>query len=563
MSKLLSNTKDCLALFGVLVICLLCGFYLFNSGEKIANGDSSDVTECSDECMEEFFDSYAEMTASGEQDNMLIVVSSNRPNDYEASGIVEGPNHTYYLMYNDLEKRDNAYEQFANDDTVSVEKNNKMELLNYMSWGIEQMGIDDGIIARGDAGENVKVAVIDTGLDMNRFLEYFPSKTVSVYDVVSNSESPSEMSDAIGHGTHIAGTIAEGTADCTSLMIFKAERDGKVTVSDVNTAIYKAIDAGVDVINLSLGSNDYSESQKRAIDIASANDIVVVAAAGNENNSVIMYPAGYDNTISVAALDRNLERAVWSAEDNTGSNYNAMIDYAAPGTRIRSINGFASGTSVAAPHVTAAVALLKSYNNDLGLDEVNMLLRKHVVDLGEDGRDDYYGYGMIDLNDVEFCENAYCDEYGVFAVDVSIDDLTGGVAEIAVLDDGIMVTADEACMVVISNDSGETYNVVPTMTVIGGGDKHKFEFEITKEVEVLVVLKGDGDMDGVITPRDLNLLSRSLLSTTANGRYRALTELEKIVFDFDIDGNVTPADLNTLNRALISPTLRPYKAIEW
>lgn len=563
MSKFLSSTKGRLILFGVLTMCLLCGLWLFNNEKKIDNDDLDGATGYSDEFMEDYFDSYAEMAASGEQENILIVISASRPNYYGASKVVEGPNHAYYLMYDSAEERDDAYERFVEDDTVSVEKNTKMELLNYMSWGIERMGIDDGIVARGNGGENVKVAIIDTGLDVDLFQQYYPSRELSVYNVDADSDELTEMEDTVGHGTHIAGTIAEGTTEQTSIIAIKADKGKELFVASVNAAIYKAIEMGVDVINMSFGGSGYSTSLKLALDAANEAGIVTVAAAGNDNSTEIFYPAGYDNTISVAALDTDLERAVWNEEEGSGSNYNEMVDYAAPGTLIRSINGVASGTSVAAPHVSAAVALLKSYNKDLDLNEMNTLLRKHVVDLGEEGRDDYYGYGMIDLNDTEFCGNAYCDEYGVFAVDVSIEDLTGGVAGIAVLDDGIMITADKACMVIISDDGGETYTAVPAMAVVGEENKYKFEFEAVEEAEVMVVLKGDGDMDGAITPVDLNRLNRSLISPTLGVRYRALTDLERVIFDCDMDEIVTPADLNTLNRALISPTSRLYKEIMW
>ena len=543
---------------GVTVI-IVCGLWWLI---KSRDAGVADVEELADEQLEQYFAEYAEMAASGEQENILIVVSENYPNDYSASQIVEGPNHTYYLMYGSAKERDVAYARFAEDDTVSVEKNAKMELLSFMSWGIERMGIDDGIVARGDGGEDVRVAIIDTGLDVGLFQQYFPSRELSVYNVDADSGDFAEMEDTVGHGTHIAGTIAEGTTEQTGIVAIKADKGKELFVASVNAAIYKAIEMDVDVINMSFGGSGYSTSLKLALDAANEAGIVTVAAAGNDNSAEMFYPAGYDNTISVAALDLNLERAVWDEEEGAGSNYNAMVDYAAPGTIIRSINGYASGTSVAAPHVSAVVALLKSYNKDLGLIEMNTLLKKHVIDLGEEGRDDYYGYGMIDLNDAEFCGDAYCDEYGVFAVDVSIDDLTGGVANIAVLDDGILMIADEVCMVIITNDDGETYSVVPALVVNWDENKYKFEFEMNDEVEIKVAVKGDGDLDGEVTSGDSNLINRSLISASLMPS-RSLTALERVLLDIDGDGEITSGDSNLINRSLISKELRPYLAIEW
>ena len=561
MKKVLKTKKQLLVGFGVLV-GLLGGVWFVVHNEPAIDDALIDIVGLSDEEMEEYFDSYAEMTADGEQENILIVVSDVHPESYGAKEVVKGPNHTYYLMYDTAEKRDVAYEHFAEDDTVSAEKNIKMELLNYMSWGIERMGINDGMVARGDGGEDVKVAIIDTGLDVSLFQQYYPSRGLSVYNVDTDSDEFAGMEDTVGHGTHIAGTIAEGTTEQTSMMAIKADKDKELFVANVNVAIYKAMEAGADVINMSFGGSGYSRSLKLALDAANEVGIVTVAAAGNDNSAELFYPAGFDNTISVAALDWNLERAVWDEEENSGSNYNAMVDYAAPGTVIRSINGLASGTSVAAPHVSAVVALLKSYNKDLGLNEVNELLRKHVLDLGDEGRDDYYGYGMIDLNDAEFCGDAYCDEYGVFAMDASIEDLTRGGAKIAVLDDGLLITADKACMVIISNDGGESYNVVPAAMVSSEENMFKFEFEIDDEVEAKVVLKGDVDMGGSVNARDSAKIDYYLLSVD-NPNHRELSTLELLIADLNNSGTVTARDESLLNYALSSQNNPNYRPLEW
>ena len=81
--------------------------------------------------------------------------------------------------------------------------------------------------------------------------------------------------------------------------------------------------------------------------------------------------------------------------------------------------------------------------------------------------------------------------------------------------------------------------------------------------EVKVVLKGDGDMDGVVSSSDANLVNRSLISPTLGKRYRALTDLERVLFDLDGDDVISSGDVNIINKSLISPTLKPYKAIQW
>ncbi len=556
---------------GILVLCALSGaWWLMCRDEKVAGDDLINVAELSDEFMEEYYDAYTEMMANGKHDNVLIVISHGEPDGHGAKEIVEGPNHTYYLMYDTSEMKELAYEALAKDNVVSVEKNEKMELASFNSWGIETMGIDKGLQMMGGNGNDVRVAIIDTGLDVGRFQESYPSKELTVYDVESDSYSLEAMKDTVGHGTHIAGTIAEGTSEQTSIMAIRTVRDKEdVYVSDVNTAIYKAIDSDADVINLSLGGSSYSTSQKLALDAASAENIIVVAAAGNANSSDIMYPAGYDNTISVAALDQRLERAVWDESESLGSNFNAMIDYAAPGTNIRSINGIASGTSVATPHVVMAVALLKNYNKDLNLSEVNALLRNHVVDLGEEGKDDYYGYGMIDLNDAEFCNNSYCDEYGVFATDAisavpsfEIDNRTNGVAEVMAFEDGIKVTAKEACTVIVSSNDGETFSKAVAMAVEGEENTYKFTFDVVDSTKATVVLKGDLDMRGTVNARDSAKVKYYLLSSE-NISFSDLSALELLIADINNNGSVTARDAALIDYSLLSDNNPNYKALDW
>ena len=550
--------------FGVLMMCLVGFCWLFfGRNESRSEVGLINISELSNEFMDNYFDEYAEMTEGGEQENVLIVVSLDSLDDGVAEKVVEGPNHTYYLMYDSTKERDEAYKKFMKNENVSVEKNQKMRIVSYNSWGIETMGIDQGLAVGERQNADVKVAIIDTGLNVGLFRNYFPDKGLSVYDVITDTDSEEGVMDTNGHGTFVAGVVAEGTTSRTSIMAIKANRtEEELYVADVNTAIYKAIDAGADIINMSFGSNEYSSSLKLALDAANAQNIVAVAASGNDNNSSLFYPASYDNTISVAALDQNLERAVWDAEKGLGSTYNATVDYAAPGTMIRGINAMASGTSVAAPHVSMVVALLKSFNRDLGLNEVNTLLRRHVVDLGEEGKDDYYGYGMIDLKNVKFCDGSFCDRYGVFAIEIPMQDLTSGIAEIEVVDDGIIITAEKACMVIISNDGGETYTGIPAVAVDRSGDSYKFEFAANELAEVIVALKGDGDLDGEISTADSNLVNRSLISTNLPSS-RVLTAMEKALLDIDGDGEISSSDSNLINRSLISSSLLPYKALMW
>lgn len=553
---MLKNINKCVAISLLLVLVLGVGLYLC-SGRST---DVFDVERFEGERMVQFFDEYEDLSQSGESENMLIVVSNKRPEEYGAVDIVEGPNRTYFLMYDSMRARDEAYEQFKLDETVTVDKNIEMQLVSYNSWGVERMGLDNAIETLGDGGEAVKVAVIDTGLDVELFRTNYPDRGLQAFDVESGSDAIEDMVDHNGHGTHVTGIIVDGTPSSVSIMAMRTSKGEKdvVYASDATTLIYRAINEGAKVINISLGAYEQVESQRVALDYARSLGVVTVAAAGNDGKTDILYPAGYDNTLSVSAVNPDLSLASFS-------NYGDKIDFAAPGVSIRSINGIQNGTSMATPHVAAAAAVLKSFNPDLSFDDTKDLLVQHVQDLGSTGWDQQFGYGFIDFNDAEFCSGSYCDKFGVFAMDeiaIQVEDRTAGVATIEDEKDGIKVTAEQACAVMVSYDDGETYERVSAMAVEGEDDAYKFEFEMFDQMQVLVALKGDVNMNGVVNARDSAAVSYYLLSDS-NLNHRDLTMLEKLMADVNDSGTITARDISLINYAILSNNNERYRGFEW
>ena len=386
------------------------GLSLLN--QETSKDDLLNFADLPTEFVEKYFDGYSEMAKKGEQENILTVVSTDMPNIYGAIDVVEAPNHTYLLMYDSEEARENAYLELVEDKLVSVEKNVTLKAMDFNSWGIERMGLDVALEAVGQGGETVKVAIIDTGLDVATYKMNYPHRNVSGYNIESSSSSLGDMIDKDGHGTHVTGTVTEGTPDNVEMLVIRASRGSakEFYSTDVLEAVYYAIEAGADVINMSLGTYSQIDSLELALrGAAQNNNTVSVAAAGNDGTNDVSYPAGYDCVLSVAAVGRSLNHASYS-------NYGSTVDFVAPGTSVGSINGVLSGTSMATPHVSAAVAILKSYNVNLPFVATKTLLSQHARDLGDTGWDEYYGYGMIDFTDAEFCDGGYCDEYGVFAV---------------------------------------------------------------------------------------------------------------------------------------------------
>lgn len=453
MNCITCDKKVKIVIFSLLTISTISIFFAMKYFSKEDINDLINITTLSEEFMEEYFEEYNELEVE-EKENMLIVISSETINEeeYGASKVVEGPNNKYYLTFDDDVTRENAINQLSNEEFVkSVEENITRKVLvtenstsqnneKYNSWGIQAMGLNYAMNTISNLGKNeVTVAIIDTGLDVNLFNKYYSGRLKNIYNVLDEEESTS-MYDNFGHGTHIAGTIAEGTPANVKIIPIKVSDNEELLNTDILAALeYVIYYSEVDVINMSFGSYQYSYSEYQLIEAAKRKNIIAVAAAGNDNTSLPMYPAAYDNTISIASVDSNLEKSYFS-------NYGNTITFAAPGGQINSImasymrisenadgdddHETISGTSMATPHAVSAVAILKSINKEITLENTIELLKNKTIDLGGKDYDIYYGNGLINYNDVEFCTNEEmsCDEFNIFKVikpiNMTIDEVT-------------------------------------------------------------------------------------------------------------------------------------------
>lgn len=249
----------------------------------------------------------------------------------------------------------------------------------YLMWGLNNTGNIDidapeaWDIERGES--SVTVAVIDTGVQTNH--PDLAGQFVTGYDFYFDDTSVYDGLDD-DHGTHVAGTIAAidnsigviGVAPNIKIMPLKFLGPDGGYISDAIDAINYAKQNGADIINASWGGGGYSESLKNAIE--SFGGVFVVAAGNNKTDTDKnpYYPASYtsSNIISVAAIDKYGALASFS---NYGLN---SVDIAAPGVDIASTYpdsyAYMSGTSMAAPHVSGIITLLKSYNNSLTTQEL-------------------------------------------------------------------------------------------------------------------------------------------------------------------------------------------------
>lgn len=352
--------------------------------------------------------------AALKQQTLQVVAALQRRDDIEYAE----PNYLYRVS---AIPSDPGYSNQVHYDILNMEQ----------AWDIETGSAD------------VVVAVVDTGVALSH--PDLQNKLVPGYDFVSNAstsgdgdgidsnpDDPGDPSSSIAyHGTHVAGTIAAeanndqggvGVAWGVRIMPLRALTYQSGSAVDVAQAILYAAglpnasgrvpDRRADVINLSLGGPSNSFTIANAVRDARAAGCIVVAAAGNSSSSEPNYPAANDGVISVSAVNANENLTYYS-------NYGPTIDIAAPGGESGDHNGdghsdsiysttkdssgrytygYMNGTSMATPHVSGVIALMRSANPNITPQEVDDLISSGRItrDLGAAGRDNEYGYGLLD-----------------------------------------------------------------------------------------------------------------------------------------------------------------------
>ncbi|SHK34552.1 S8 family peptidase [Desulforamulus aeronauticus] len=228
-------------------------------------------------------------------------------------------------------------------------------------WGVQYIG--SHLCWQETKGQGVRVAVIDSGIDGNH-----PNLGDNLKGGVNFVNPGASFADDNGHGTHVAGIIAAsdtgtgiiGVAPEAELFAVKVlDKWGEGTVQGAINAIDWCLRNGIHVVNMSFGTDKYSRALEEAVRVAHNRGLLIVAAAGNDGGpDTVDYPAVFDQTISVAAVDQRGRLASYSSSG-------PEVDLLAPGSNILSTYRWGSfvrqsGSSMATAHISGAVALLKA-----------------------------------------------------------------------------------------------------------------------------------------------------------------------------------------------------------
>lgn len=248
----------------------------------------------------------------------------------------------------------------------------------------------------------VTVAVIDSGVDSSH--PDLQGKVIPGYNFIADN---TETKDENGHGTAVSGVIAaiynneigitgvSADAKVEILPLKVAGADGKGLISDMIHAVDYAVDYGVDVINISMGASSHSSILEDSIQDAINHDILVISSAGNEGNTSYNYPASYEPVLSVGSVSK-------AHNHSTFSNYNDRVDVVAPGegiitTGLSHSYMFYDGTSFSSAILSGMAAYIKATNPSLSADETANIIKETVIDLGPIGKDDKFGYGLVNF----------------------------------------------------------------------------------------------------------------------------------------------------------------------
>ncbi len=438
-----------------------------------------------------------------------------------------------------------------------IEPNYKLQLLDaavndtlYTSgaqWNLDTLHVP-AAWEKGQYGSGVTVAVIDSGLygigDGEHHEDIDPAKVVKPHNFLDDNAN---VTDRQGHGTFVAGVLFANTNNNAGvagvmpeikIMPLKVFGTDDAETVDVIEAIAYAVENGADVINLSLGGTEYSKALEDACNAAVAAGTLVVAAAGNDGTSALRYPAAYDSVIGVAALTR-------SNVPYENSQYGKSVYVAAPGEGLVGISAasnqycYKTGTSVAAPEVSALAAMAKSISPSINQDGFKQLIQQTSTDLGEAGFDIYYGYGLINFEAAAnklLGTETETHHYGAWVANGSSTHTR------VCRDDGC--TARETALHIWGAGVSSTDGITYTCTACGyelvsvNPISNEWEYQLIDGGSAVKLTRYCGTQTRVIVPSELEIDGQKLPVTTIGNQ----TFLESDIFQLELPDSITTVE---------------------
>ena len=363
-------------------------------------------------------DSVADVVETGIilRDRLIVKTNTrknlNIENSDDVIASVSDNNGLFVLQYADKDSTQTAFQSFSDMDSVEYVEYDFTYVADFpdcigpgtpedydnISWGADTVNTNIGFLLMDflvSHWDPISVAVIDSGLDAEH--PFFAERVNDGYDFIRDQ---TDVIDGYGHGTHVSGIVVDNTRSNVKISPYRVlNSDGHGDYAVTCKAIEYAVKHGADVINMSLGwekskyPNAFATFQS-ALNLANANNVSVVVTAGNNsydaNNKT---PASNDNVITVSAIDSEGNPTLFS-------NFGNCVDVAAPGYDIYSTlpnerYGLMSGTSMAAPFVSAAAAILKTINPDITPAQVKERIRATAT--CPDGWNTDYGSGIVNF----------------------------------------------------------------------------------------------------------------------------------------------------------------------
>ncbi len=369
----------------------------------------------------------------------LIVKAAELSDTFGGSEIADEWNDLHVLQYPTAADAYAAYQAYQADETVIFAEPNRVYHItadpsssgSYPfptdNWGWSAVGADSFLTQYAEIGASapeVKVAVIDTGIypEHHWFENRIAEGGASFVD-----ESNGSYEDLNGHGTHCSGIICGMSPENVKILPLKVlNAQGYGTELGIYCAMHYAAEQDADIASMSFGGLGVSPLLEEGMRVMLEKDTVCIVAAGNDShNAKYDNPANIPDVITVSSVcDHYIDYSLYNFRDtqtndernrkapywlSAFSNYGALIDFAAPGDVIYSAAtespdsvAALSGTSMACPHVAGCAADILSVRNDFSRDEVYECLKAGAIDLGETGFDEKYGWGLVNIANLDF-----------------------------------------------------------------------------------------------------------------------------------------------------------------